>query len=87
MSFSRLPAGKAFLINPSNSNFLPPINEGATGVAVYVGVGGTIKIINSSNVEQTLTVSSGSMVGVLVKKVFSTGTSAGSLLGIYKITA
>jgi len=87
MSFSRLPAGKAFLISPSDGDFLPPINEGATGVAVYIGVGGSIKIINSSNIEQTLTVSSGSMVNVLVKKVFNTGTSAENILGIYKIIA
>jgi hypothetical protein len=85
MSFSKIPANKALFITPSDSNFLPPINDGATGVAVYVGVGGQITVVNSSNATQVIQATSGQVLNVLVKKVFNTGTTASSLLGIYKI--
>ena len=85
MSFSKIPSTKALLITPSDENFLPPINAGATGVAVYVGVGGQITVVNSSNATQVIEATSGELLNVLVKKVFNTGTSATNLLGIYRV--
>lgn len=85
MSFSKIPSTKALLITPSDENFLPPINAGATGVAVYVGVGGQITVVNSSNATQVIEATSGELLDVLVKKVFDTGTSATNLLGVYRI--
>jgi hypothetical protein len=85
MSFSKIPSTKALLITPSDENFLPPINAGASGVAVYVGIGGQITVVNSSNVTQVIEATSGELLDVLVKKVLNTGTSATSLLGIYRI--
>jgi hypothetical protein len=85
MSFSKIPSTKALLITPSDDNFLPPIYAGASGVAVYVGIGGQITVVNSSNVTQVIEATSGELLDVLVKKVLDTGTSADNLLGVYRI--
>lgn len=85
MSFSKIPSTKAILITPNDEDFLPPIYSGADGVAVYVGVGGQITVLDNLDVTQVIEATSGGLLNVLVKKVFDTGTSATNLLGVYKI--
>ena len=86
MGFSKLPSDKAFIISPSDdSNLAPVASLGATGVVVYVGRSGQLRYNDDSDVEHVVSVSDGAIVDDLVKKVFSTDTTASDLLGIYKI--
>lgn len=79
-----MPASKSFLVVPNDSALLPPVIAGATSVAIYVGIGGVIKVLNASDNVELLTVPSGAMIDILVKKVFATGTTGSQMLGIYK---
>lgn len=86
MSFSRLPEGKAFIVVPDNNENLPPVDQdGAIGVVLYIGVGGQLTYNDSSDVTSTVSVSSGQLLGELARRVYSTGTTASSILGIYKV--
>lgn len=88
MSFSRLPSGKAFLIVPNDDENLPPVDqEGAIGVAVYIGVGGQLTYNDSSDTTSTITVSSGQMLGELARRIYSTGTTASNMFGTYKVVS
>jgi hypothetical protein len=73
------PKGGAFAITPDDDNDLA---IGAT--AIYVGVGGDIKVTTSLG--QTVTfvgVVTGSVLPVRVKRVFDTDTTATTMIGLY----
>ena len=80
-----MPSNKSFLITPDDSNLLPPVIEGATGVAIYVGTGGVVKFLDPTSSVETLTIASGAVIDVLARKVFATGTTASNMVGIYEL--
>ncbi len=80
-----MPTNKSLLITPDDSNLLPPIIEGANGVAIYVGTGGTVRFLDNTSSVETLTIPSGSVIDVLARKVFATGTTASNMVGIYTL--
>ena len=73
------PKGGAFDITPHDTNDL---TVGAT--AIFVGGSGNIKVDTSLGDTVTFTnLSSGSILPVRVKRVYSTDTTATSLIGLY----
>lgn len=70
----------AFAITPSNDADLPYVTRG-----LYVGVGGDVTVDMHGG--ETNVAFVGMVAGMLyqlrVKKVYSTGTTAGSIVGVY----
>ncbi len=63
-------------ITPNDSTtFDPPYRS------VDVTTGGTVKFVDGRGVTKTLTVASGYMIKCLVKKIFSTDTTATGFIG------
>ncbi|MEM8956569.1 MAG: hypothetical protein AAGC86_02020 [Pseudomonadota bacterium] len=73
------PGIDAFAVTPSNGNDLPQVTR-----ALYVGGAGSVRVELVSGSEATFeAMQAGIMYPLRVRKVFSTGTSAQSLVGIY----
>ena len=71
--------GNAFLITPNDSASLP----GATTGGIYVGSTGTLQVtLTGGATIEFLAVPAGAIVPVIATKVWSTNTSAGSLIGL-----
>ena len=73
------PAERAFAITGSDSTDLTVFPR-----AIYVGGAGNVKVVTLGGDEVTFNgVLAGTILPVRVKKVFSTGTSATNLIGVY----
>lgn len=73
------PAVAGFLINPSDTEYLPFVPR-----AVYVGVSGNLAIMMYTGDILILTgVVAGSVLPIRVVKVFSSNTTASNLVGFY----
>ncbi len=73
------PARRGFAITASDSTDLS-----AETRAIYVGSAGDLSVVLSSGDEVTLAgVAGGSLLPVRAKRVKSTGTTAGQLVGLY----
>ena len=76
-TFPMYPGG-ATSVTPSNTNNLP------TPSIIYVGVGGNVKVTTAQGDEVTFFgLLAGMVIPVQVLRVWATGTTATSLLGIY----
>lgn len=76
---SSSPARNAFAITPHNSNLIAHITRG-----LYVGVAGNVKVTMESGEEVTFVgVPAGYILPIRVKIVWSTGTTATTMLGLY----
>ena len=54
------------------------------GCVLYVGTGGDLRVLTSSGADLTFTgIPAGSFLPVQVKRVFSTGTDAGSIIALW----
>ena len=75
------PARAAAVIAPSDTVDLPVYAR-----AVAVGTAGSLKVIPINNADDapvTFTVAAGAILPVQVRRVFASGTSAGSLVALY----
>lgn len=72
------PATHAFAVTPDDNSELPIIVR-----CLYVGGTGTIKVKMLSNDIVTFVAAAGGYHPIRVKQVFSTGTSATSIIGLY----
>jgi len=76
------PASGAFAITPSDTQRLPGQTRG-----VYVGAAGNLVVVmgnqEAPNTVTFFSVPAGSLLPICVHYVFSTGTTAGSLVGVY----
>ena len=83
-TFPQYPGG-AFAVSPSNTvNFTNPLNPAVPITAViYVGVAGNVQVLTAQN-EQVVFVglSAGAVIPVQVVRVFSSLTTATSLVAI-----
>jgi hypothetical protein len=74
-------------ITPNDGDVLRDANGKDTAQFVYVGTVGDVKVIPAGmslgDTPVTFTVPAGGMVPVKCRKVYSTGTSASGLIGIY----
>lgn len=74
-----LPASHAYAITPSDSTILTPTR------GLWIGVGGAIKV-DTVGGETAVTFSgipSGTLLPIAVTKVYSTNTTASSIVGLY----
>ena len=70
--------GDAVVIVPSDSVNL------TTAAVIYVGVGGNVKVTTAQGTAITFTgVVAGSVIPIQVMRVWSTGTTATSMVGIF----
>ena len=71
------PAGYGVAVTPSDSVVIPMTR------ALYVGVGGNIRVTDINDNVTYANVPSGSILPVQVSKVFATGTTASSIVALY----
>ena len=76
------PFGGAFDITPDDDNNLTGGNGGATNV--YVGASGDLKVTTSLGDTVTFkSIPTGTLLPIRVLKVFSSGTDASEIIGLY----
>jgi hypothetical protein len=85
MSYSKLQAGRAAAVTPSNTANIPAVTGGTNnGCVLYVGAGGTLKVTTIGGDEVTFVgVPAGTFIPVHVVKVWATGTSATSIVALW----
>ena len=85
MSYQKLQAGRAAAVTPSNTVNIPAITGGTNnGCVLYVGGAGNLKVLTVGGDEVTLVaVPAGSFIPVHVLRVFSTGTTASSIVALW----
>jgi hypothetical protein len=71
------PAGYGVAVTPSDSVVIPMTR------ALYVGVGGNIRVTDINDNVTYANVPSGSILPVQVSRVFATSTTAGSIVALY----
>lgn len=85
MSYSKLQAGRAAAVTPSDTVNIPSVTGGVNnGCVLYVGGAGTLKVTTIGGDEVTFTgLIAGSFIPVHVVKVWSTGTSATNIVALW----
>lgn len=85
MSYTKLQAGRAAAVTPSNTVNIPAITGGTNnGCVLYVGGAGNIKVLTIGGDEVTLVaVPAGSFIPVNILRVFATGTTATSIVALW----
>jgi hypothetical protein len=90
MSAQKLQANRAAVIVPSNTkNIVPPwvnVDEDSlpeVGCLLYVGGTGNIKVLTTGNDEVTFVNFPGGFFPVQVIRVYSTGTTATNIMGLW----
>lgn len=72
------PASGAFEVTPSDTENLE-INT----TAVFVGTGGDLKVDMANGDTVTFVVAASTLLPIQVRKIYSTGTDADDIVGIY----
>jgi hypothetical protein len=85
MSYQKLQAGRAAAVTPSDTVNIPAVTGGTNnGCVLYVGGDGDLKVLTIGGDEVTLVaVPAGSFIPVQVLRVFSTGTTATSIVALW----
>ena len=85
MSYQKLQAGRAAAVTPSDTVNIPAVTGGTNnGCVLYVGGAGDLKVLTIGGDEVTLVaVPAGSFIPVQVLRVFSTGTTATSIVALW----
>ena len=85
MSYQKLQANRAVTVTPSNTANISESTEAAkSGVVLYIGTGGDLKVLTSGGDEVTFTnIQDGSFLPVQVVRVFSTGTTASDIIALW----
>jgi hypothetical protein len=85
MSYSKLQAGRAAAVTPSDTVNIPAVTGGTNnGCVLYVGGTGTLKVTTIGGDDVTFTgVPTGTFIPVHVVKVWATGTSATSIVALW----
>jgi hypothetical protein len=85
MSYQKLQANRAVAVTPSNTANISDSTEAAkSGVVLYIGTGGDLKVLTSGGDEVTFTnIQDGSFLPVQVLRVFATGTTATNIVALW----
>lgn len=85
MSYNKLQAGRAAAVTPSNTVNIPAVTGGTNnGCVLYIGGTGNLKVLTIGGDEVTFVgVPGGSFIPVNVLRVFSTGTTATSIVALW----
>ena len=88
MAYQKLQAYRAAAVTPSNTADIPSVStqdgSGNNGCVLYVGGAGNLKVTTAGGDDVTFTgVLAGSFIPVQVVRVWSTGTSATSIVALW----
>ena len=85
MSYTKLQAGRAATVTPSNTVDIPSVSGGVNnGCTLYVGGTGSVKVLTIGGDEVTFTgIQAGTFMPIQVLRVFATGTSATSIVALW----
>lgn len=85
MSYQKLQANRAVAVTPSNTANISDSTEAAkSGVVLYIGTGGNLKVLTAGGDEVTFTnIQDGSFLPVQVLRVFATGTTATNIVALW----
>ena len=85
MSYTKLQAGRAAAVTPSNTVDIPSISGGTNnGCVLYIGGAGNVKVLTVGGDEVTFTnIQDGTFMPVQVLRVFSTGTTATGIVALW----
>ena len=85
MSYTKLQAGRAAAVTPSNTVDIPSISGGTNnGCVLYIGGAGDVKVLTVGGDEVIFTaVNAGTFMPVQVLRVFATGTTATSIVALW----
>ena len=84
--YQKLQAGRAAAVTPSNTVDIPSVSGGTSnnGCVLYVGGAGDLKVDTVGGDAVTfVAVPAGSFIPVQVKRVYSTGTTATSIVALW----
>ena len=85
MAYTKLQAGRAELVVPSDTDQIPAVTGGTNnGCALYIGTPGNIRVKTVGGDDVIFTgVYAGQFFPVNVLQVFSTGTTAGEIVALW----
>ncbi len=85
MSYQKLQANRAVSVTPSNTANISDSTEASkSGVVLYVGTKGNLKVLTVGGDEVTFTnIQDGSFIPVQVLRVYSTGTTASNIIALW----
>ena len=85
MAYQKLQAGRALAVTKSDTVDIPDVSGGENnGCVLYVGTGGTLRIITVGGDDVTLTnVPNGTFIPIQVLRVFNTTTTATNILALW----
>jgi len=85
MSYTKLQAGRAAAVTPSDTVNIPAVTGGTNnGCVLYVGGAGTLKVTTIGGDDVTFSgLIAGSFIPVHVVKVWATGTSATNIIALW----
>ena len=85
MSYTKLQAGRAAAVTPSNTVDIPSVTGGSNnGCTLYVGGTGSVKVLTIGGDEVTFSaVPAGTFMPIQVLRVFATGTSATGIVALW----
>jgi hypothetical protein len=85
MSYTKLQAGRAAAVTPSDTVNIPALTGGSNnGCVLYVGSGGDLKVLTIGGDEVVFpNIQDGTFFPVQVLRVFATGTTATSIVALW----
>lgn len=85
MSYQKLQANRAVAVIPNNTvNVSEETEAPKSGVVLYVGTKGNLKVLTVGGDEVTFTnIQDGSFIPVQVLRVYSTGTTASNIIALW----
>ena len=85
MSYTKLQAGRAAAVTPSNTVNVPSITGGTNnGCVLYVGSGGNLKVTTIGGDDVVFSnIQDGVFIPVQVLRVWATGTTASSIVALW----
>lgn len=85
MAYQKLQVGRALAVTKSDTVDIPDVSGGENnGCVLYVGTGGTLRIITVGGDDVTLTnVPNGTFIPIQVLRVFNTTTTATNILALW----
>ncbi len=88
MAYQKLQTSRALSVTPSDTVDIPSVSSqdgrGNNGCVLYVGSSGDLKIKTAGGDVVTFTgIPAGTFLPVQVLRVYSTGTSAGSIIALW----
>tara|TARA_R110000803_G_scaffold68183_2_gene129931 strand:- start:5775 stop:6032 length:258 start_codon:yes stop_codon:yes gene_type:complete len=85
MAYTKLQAGRAALVTPSDTTNIPSVTGGTNnGCALYIGLPGNIRVKTVGGDDVIFTgVYAGQFFPVNVLQVYNTGTTAGEIVALW----